>query len=127
MSLDVNTAMDAIGTALGTVTGLRVFDFPPESASPPFAFVDMPTITYDHTKARGTDRAVFPVLVGVGRASDRAARDQIGAYIAGSGASSVKAALDAAGLRRVGNAEPVDLVLAEGTFKAYRFNVEVTA
>lgn len=126
MSLDVNTAMDAIGTALATITGLRVFDFPPGSASPPFAFVDLPSITYDHTHARGTDRATFPVLVAVGSASDRASRDAISAYTAGTGSSSVKAAVDAPGVRRVTGSEPVDLVLAEGTFKAYRFDVEVT-
>lgn len=127
MSLNVNTAMDAIGTALATVTGLRVFDFRPGSAQPPFAFVDFPTVTYDHTHARGTDRAVFPVLVAVGNASDRASRDEISAYVAGTGSSSIKTALDAAGLRRVGDAEPVDLVLAAGTYLAYKFNVEVTA
>lgn len=126
MSLNLNTAMDAIGTALGTVTGLRVFDFKPGSAQPPFAFVDLPTITYDYTKGRGTDRAEFPVLVAVGSASDRASRDEIGAYLAGSGSSSIKTALDSAGLRRVGDAEPVDLVLAEGIYVAYRFTVEVT-
>lgn len=126
MSLDINAAMDAIGVALATVTGLRVFDFRPDNAQPPFAFVDYPTVTYDHTKARGTDRAIFPVLVGVGNPSDRSARDQISAYV-GSGSSSIKTALDAAGLRRVGAAEPVELILAAGTYLAYRYDVEVTA
>lgn len=126
MALNINTAMDAIGTALGTITGLRVFDFKPGSAQPPFAFVDYPTVTYDHTHARGTDRATFPVLVAVGNASDRASRDEISAYTAGTGSSSIKAALDSGGVRRVTGAEPVDLVLAAGTYMAYRFDVEVT-
>ncbi len=124
MALDVNVAMDAIGTALATITGLRVFDFRPGSAQPPFAFVDYPTGDYDHTMARGTDRAVFPVLVAVGNASDRASRDAISAYIVGVG--SIKTAVDSPGVRRVTHYEPVDLVLAAGTYMAYRFDVEVT-
>ncbi len=127
MSINVNTQMDAIGTALATITGLRVFDFRPGSAQPPFAFVDFPSITYDNTHARGTDRATFAVLVAVGSASDRASRDEIGAYIAGTGSSSIKTALDSPGLRRVTGAEPVDLVLAGGTYLAYRYDVEVVS
>ena len=125
MSINVNTAMDAIGTALGAISGLRIFDFRPGSAQPPFAFVDFPTVTYDNTHARGTDRAMFPVLVAVGSASDRASRDEIGAYLAGTGSSSIKTALDSPGVRRVGEATPVDLILAGGTYLAYRFDVEV--
>lgn len=94
-ALDLNTVMDAVGTALGTISGLRVYDFATDSASPPAAVVGMPTeVDYDFTKGRGSDRVVIPVTVLVGKVSDRTARDALSQYIAGSGAKSIKAALD---------------------------------
>lgn len=129
MAIDVNTIMDNIGTALATISGLEVYDFPPDmAAKPPFAYCDVPSlVTYDYTKGRALDRATIPVLVAVGRASDRDARDAISAFTAGSGASSVKAALDSSGLRRVDQAVPVYLDLAGVQFLAYRFDVTVTS
>lgn len=92
---NLTTVMDDIGTRLGTITGLRVYDFPPKSAQPPFAFVDMPdSIDYDCTYQRGADRMKLNVIVAVADVVDRMARDQIAAYAAGTGAGSVKAALD---------------------------------
>lgn len=94
-ALDLNTLMDAVGTRLGTITGLRVYDYLEPIASPPAAIVGMPLeVDYDFTKGRGSDRVTIPVTVIVGKASDRAARDALSAYIAGSGANSIKAVLD---------------------------------
>lgn len=89
MTLDLNTAMDAIGARLLTITGLRVFDYSAENIAVPAAVVSLPAITYDVTKARGVDQAVFPVHVLVSRVSDRASRDKLSAY-----ATSVKNAID---------------------------------
>lgn len=95
MSIDVNATMDAIGTALATITGLRVFDYPTDLAQFPCAVVGLPTEgTYDVTAQPQTDRASFPVIVMVGALNDRSARDQLSAYLAGSGVSSVRAAVD---------------------------------
>lgn len=128
MAINVNTVMDAIGTALSTISGLRVFDFVPDSAYPPFAFVDLPeAVTYDNTMTRGTDFAVFPVFVAVGKLSDRAARDALAAYLAGTGASSIKAAVDSAGLRRVASATVDVMTIAAQDFLSAVFQVEVTA
>src|SRR3546814_14835611 len=91
--------MDDIGTALACITGLRVFDFPPKSAQPPFAFVDMPdSVAYDAAMKRGLDRMTINVVVCVADVVDRAVRDQIAAYAAGSGAKSIKEGLEAAGV-----------------------------
>ena len=63
--------------------------------TPPAAVVSYPeTIDFDQTYGRGADKMTIPVVVVVGRASDRAARDALGAYCDGSGASSVKAVLE---------------------------------
>lgn len=126
--MNLNTEMDALGTALGTITGLRVFDFPPKSAQPPFAFVDMPEeVTYDSTMARGKDEAVFAVYVAVGNVSDRSSRDALCAYLNGSGSSSVKAALDSPGLRRVESATISVMTMAATEYLAARFDVRVTS
>lgn len=91
---DVNTVMDAVGVALATISGLRVFDFATDGGSPPLASVGLPEVTYDYTKGRGSDHLLVPVTVLVGKVVDRAARDQLAEYLAGSGAKSIKAAVD---------------------------------
>ena len=95
MALDLNAVMDALGARLVGVTGLRVYDYASDSANPPAAIVSLPsTIEYDAVMGRGADRIVIPVTVLVGKVSERTARDRLGAYIAGTGASSIKAAIE---------------------------------
>lgn len=126
---NLGTAMDAIGTALATISGVRVFDFPPKSAQPPFAFVDMPeSIEFDLALGRSCDRASFPVVLAVADVVDRAARDAIAVYAAASGASSVKAVLDAASIgqsRRVVSVEFRPVTLAAGTYAGAIFTLDV--
>lgn len=122
--------MDQVGVALGTITGLRVYDFPPKSAQAPFAFVDFPdSVDYDLTYGRGEDRTTFDVVVAVANQVDRSARDAIAAYAAGSGAKSVKAAVEAGTVgnsARVQRVEFRTIVLASGTFQGAVFQVDVT-
>lgn len=95
MALDLNAVMDAIGARLVGVTGLRVYDYAADAASPPAAIVALPeTVEYDVTGARAADRVVIPVTVLVGRVSDRAARDQLAQYVSGTGALSIKTAIE---------------------------------
>lgn len=126
---NLSTVMDQLGVALGTIAGLRVFDFPPKSAQPPFAFVDMPErIDFDLTYARGADRATFTVVVAVADVVDRAARDAIARYAAGSGSTSVKAAIDAAEVgqsARVTGCQFRPVALAAGTYAGCIFEVDV--
>lgn len=93
--MNVSDVMDQLTTALGTITGLRAYAWARDSITPPAALVMLPTsYTFDETYGRGSDRASFDVVVCVGRADDRSAFKAIGAYANGSGASSIKAALD---------------------------------
>lgn len=95
MALDLNAVMDAIGARLLGVTGLRVYDYAADGAAPPAAIVALPeTVEYDTVAGRGADRVVIPVTVLVGKVSDRAARDQLAQYVSGTGASSVKTAIE---------------------------------
>lgn len=93
--MDLNAVMDELGEELDTIAGLRVYDFPSDHITPPAAVLAWPDeITYDETYGRGMDRLTLPVVVLVGKASDRASRDTLAAYADGSGASSVKAVLE---------------------------------
>jgi hypothetical protein len=129
MATNITTVMDDIGTALATITGLRVYDFPPKSAQPPFAFVDMPdTIEYDCTYQRGTDRCKLNVVVAVADVVDRSVRDQIAAYAAGSGVQSIKAVLDAASIgqtRRVVSADFRPIVVGGGMYFGAVFELDI--
>lgn len=117
MAIDVNAVMDAIGTALASVPNLRVRDYPSESANPPEVIVSLPTaLEYDVVMGRGADRAVIPVMILVGKVSDRTARDLMGRYLSGTGSYSIKTALDgvlggAAQTVRVTVSMPPDVVI----------------
>jgi hypothetical protein len=87
--------MDAIANRLDSIDGLRVFAYPPDSVVPPAAIVTYPDdITYDATYARGMDRMTVPVVVAVGRVTDRSTRDRLGAYVDSAGAQSIKAVIE---------------------------------
>lgn len=94
----LSDVMDELGVRMDTVSGLRVYAFPPDTVSPPAAIIGFPDeYTYDATYGRGSDRMTLPVIVVVGRLSDRSARDRVSAYVSGSGTSSIKACLDGQG------------------------------
>lgn len=87
--------MDEIGTRLRSIPGLRVWDWPAGSISPPAAVVSYPDSYKPHTTyARGADTMTVPVVVLVGRADERSARDQLSEYVDGSGARSLIAVLE---------------------------------
>lgn len=130
MSLNLNTAMDAVGTALAGVTGLRVLDYPAENVAVPAAVVDWESIEYDHTHQRGTDRATLKVHVLVGRVSERSARDSLATYVNGTGGvtAAVKAAIDAIGPQvRCQRAVQQVLTMAGSDYRAATFDVDYVA
>lgn len=91
--------MDEVALQLRVIPSLvgdRTHAQPPGKISSPAAIVSYPdTYTYDATYGRGTDTMTLPVLVAVARPVDRSTRDVMGKYVDGSGASSVKAVLEA--------------------------------
>jgi len=92
--MNLAAVMDAVSTRLDTIANLRCFAYPPAKLTPPAAVVSYPeTYTFDETYGRGSDRMTLPVVLVVGRVSDRSARDELGAYCNGTGARSVKAVL----------------------------------
>jgi hypothetical protein len=113
VALDLGGVMDAIGVRLATIPGLRVHDYQADGASPPAAIVGLPEVVeYDTVAGRGADRVVVPVLVLVGRVSDRAARDAIAPYVSGAGAKSVKTAVESGNSDLAGAAHTVRVTMA---------------
>lgn len=91
---DVMDELADILTAIPSLSG-RSYGWPRVDVTPPAAVVDYPpAIDFDATYRRGQDRLTFSVVVIVGQASDRAARDNLSTYVDGSGAESVKQVLE---------------------------------
>lgn len=77
------------------VSGLRVHGSVPDRLNPPAAFVGAPDrVDFDLAFQRASDRWTIPLRIAVSRATDRAAQAALDAYLAGSGAASLKAALE---------------------------------
>lgn len=95
--MDLDAVSTEIQTQLATITGLRVPPWGAKQPQPPVALVALPVkVDYDETYGRGKDRYPdLPVVVLVGAAEERASRKKLAEYVAGSGAKSVKAVLEA--------------------------------
>lgn len=134
MALDLNAAMDAIGATLKTIPGLRVYDYPPDAIAVPAAVVAFPdAVEYDRTYRAGSDSAVFTVHIVVGKMSDRASRDAVGAYVGRAGPS-VKTTLEAdptlggaIQTLRAERAQLVTMTVGGVEYLAASFDVEVYA
>jgi hypothetical protein len=84
-----------LATNLATIAGLRTSATIPDQVTPPIAVVMPNQITYDTAFARGGgDEYEFIVMVIVGRVDERTAQNRLDAYCSGSGASSVKLAIE---------------------------------
>lgn len=129
--MNISDVMDKLGASVKGLGGLRVYDYPPKSAQPPFAFLNMPeSIDYDLTMGRGFDRVTIQMFLGVTDVIDRAARDAIVAYAAGSGVLSVKSAVESAELGamvQVKRAEFGQITLASGSYVGVIFTIDVAA
>lgn len=93
---------DGLKTRLETIAGLRVVDYVSGQVVPPAAVIipgdpdsgNAQAISFDSTMARGSDDFLFTVLILVSIAHDRVAHEALDAYLDGSSAKSVKAAID---------------------------------
>lgn len=92
--MNVEDVMAEVATRLKAIAGLRVFAHPVDDVHPPTAIVALPDVTFDQTYGRGMDRMSLPVVVAIGRVSDRAAAEKAASYANGSGAGSVKQVLE---------------------------------
>ena len=92
---DLSTLRTALANNLAGITGLRTSSIIPDQVTPPIAVVMPDGITYDQALARGGgDLYQFVVMLIVGRVDERSAQNRLDAYCSGTGASSVKAAIE---------------------------------
>lgn len=91
----ISAIRDGIQVRLATIAGLRAFDLVKDQIPVPCAMVSFPErIEYDTTYGAGRVTLTIPVRVYASRASERAGQDRLDGYLASSGASSVKAAIE---------------------------------
>lgn len=95
--MNLKDLMAECATVMQQITGLRVFDYPPETLSAPAGYVSYPELVdFDLTYRRGVDRVFgLPIVLLVGKATSRSARDTVSAWSAGSGDTSLKALAEA--------------------------------
>lgn len=95
--MKLDQVMDEVAGVLAQITGLRVTAYPPPTLSAPGGYVSYPlSIAYDETYGRGEDDfRDLPIVLVVGKATERSARDTVAAWSSGAGAKSVKALMEA--------------------------------
>lgn len=91
----IDDVRNGLATQLKMISGLRVESVPPSTISAPCAVVYRRRTNFDSTMHRGSDEHEFVVTVYIATANNRNAWASLDAYMAGSGASSIKAAIEA--------------------------------
>jgi len=127
-----STVRTNLKTALTSISGLRCYDIIPDSINVPAAVVGQLDFTFDYSLNRGTDQATCEVILIVSKMVERMGQAKLDAYLAGSGADSVKAAIEAdttlsgaVKTLRVTSAA-AGIISSNGTdFLSYRYAVEL--
>ena len=137
--MNVSSVRDGIKTRLQTISGLRVWDVIPDQVTPPGAVVGQPCaivgqldFTFDIDNARGVDLANVDVYVIVQRMDARSGQNKLDGYLAGSGSSSIKAAIEGdrtlggtVNTLRVTRAEAGTYLQGDVTFLSYRYSLTI--
>jgi len=84
-----------LSTRLATISGLSVYAYVPDSIEPPTAVVGvMSSVDYDSTMSRGSDSYEIPLYLYVSRVDAELSQDSLDEFLAGSGSSSIKQAIE---------------------------------
>ena len=128
---------DGLKTNLETIAGLTAYEYVPDFIDPPIALVaPLNTLNYDSTMARGADTYEIPVIVYISRIDAQTAQDEVDNYLASTGTTSVKAAIEsdptlggaAMSVRVISASDYGEYEVTQGTsFLGVTFNVEVIA
>lgn len=128
---------DGLKTNLETISGLTAYEYVPDWIEPPIALVaPINSLNYDSTMARGADTYEIPVIVYISRVDAQLSQDTVDGYLASSGATSVKAAIEsdptlggaAMSVRVVSATDYGEYEVTQGTsFLGVTFNIEVIA
>ena len=85
---------DGLVENLATIPGLRVTSYTPDNPNPPMAIISPQGIEYHKAFKNGFSTYNFTISVYVGRVSERSAQQNLDAYCAPTGASSIKSAIE---------------------------------
>lgn len=91
--MDVKAIRRAVAAAARTVPGLEASHYVPDRIDPPYAYPAATDGNYDET-TDGAAGVVVTVRVLTSRAEDQSGQELLDAYLATSGATSVKAAIE---------------------------------
>lgn len=94
MAATISQVLTGLKTRLGTISGLRVYDYQPDEVRPPVAFPSITAVEYHGAFGNGdcTYRATVQVICG--RVSDRAAQLLLDGFASNDGASSIRGAIE---------------------------------
>lgn len=101
----ISAIREGIKTRLDTISGLRNHAWVVGDVVPPACIVipgdpsrkSAMVVNYDATMGRGSDDFLFTVLLMVSNKAEKYAQEQLDAYLAGSGAQSIREAIAADG------------------------------
>jgi hypothetical protein len=90
----ISDMREGLAVNLRTITGLRAVATVPDNPTPPIAIIYPQNIEYDESFQRGLQTYTFRVVVVVGRADERSAQNRLDAFVASTGANSIKLAIE---------------------------------
>jgi len=130
--MNPSTVRDRLKQNLQTITGLRAYDLIPDTVVPPAAVVGQLDFTFDIDNARGVALANVDIYVIVQRMDARSGQNKLDGYLAGSGATSIKAAIEGdrtlggtVNTLRVTRAEAGTYIQGDVTFLSYRYSLTI--
>lgn len=107
--MNLTDVMQELADVADMVEGLNCYGWPAEEATPPAAWPTYPArMPVNAAFRRGTDRWQGGLWVAVGRVWDKATRDQLSRYTAGSGPESIIEAYTNHDWRSCSYARPVE-------------------
>lgn len=95
MAATVSQVATGIRNRLATISGLRVFNYQPEQVNPPIGFPVLNQIRYHGAYSGGMVEMDWSIVVVTGRWLDRTAHTALDGYLSYSGATSIRAAIEA--------------------------------
>lgn len=124
---------DGLKTQLQTIAAIRTYyDTIPDSINTPAAIVGQVEVEFDASMVRGSDRGLVDVLLFASRMSERSGQDLLDGFLASTGSSSVKTAIEAdptlsgaVDTTRVIRATPIATTIAGVEYLGYRYEIEV--
>jgi len=95
MSATISEIKTALATKLGTISGLRSYNYQPDNPNFPCAIPTLNDVQYHGAMGAGLVTYTFTISVIIGRVSERTSEAKLNDYGAYSGASSIRQVLEA--------------------------------